>query len=148
METETIRRLFKRIFYKRPNIKVGDIVSHRGREARVIMIDRDYVLSSTNILFQLNVYIYDLKLVKSINIPDVYNGDKVIIHDIPKDERQNYPGIWWDDCKGIFDSSRLFTVLLTYEHKHYGRVVTIEYEGRIYNLLAYHIEVVRDYDIF
>lgn len=148
MRTKTIRRLFKRIFCTRPNIKVGDIVSHRGREARVLMIYGDDVLLSTNISFQTDVYIYDLKLVKSVNIPDVYTGDTVIIHDISKEEQQNYPGIWWDDCESILNPGQLFTVLLTYEHKHYGRVVAIEYKGRIYNLLAYHVEVVHDYDIF
>lgn len=74
MRTKTIRRLLKRIFCKRPNIKVGDIVSHRGREARVLMIYSDDVLLSTNISFQTDVYIYELKLVKSVNIPDVYKN--------------------------------------------------------------------------
>ena len=125
------------------DIKVGDIVEYCGRNYRVL-----HCLNEGGKRFHLfsyygNVWVYesDVKLVESIEVPDLKIGDTVVVNDIPSCEKIASNGVWvYRMNKRI---GKTFKVDKCMNHKEYGPLVSLD--GLWFR--TYHLEKVKDYDI-
>ena len=92
------------------NIKVGDIVSYNGINARVMRIgsidddgDPNITLAASKPIR--DAYMDELELVESVKLPELKPGELVIVHDIPTYEKEKY-GCYW-----VFGSSGMDAVI-------------------------------------
>lgn len=81
------------------NIKVGDIVSYGGTQARVMRIgsigndgDPNITLAASKPIR--DAYMDELELVESVKLPELKPGELVIVHDIPTYEKERYGCSW------------------------------------------------------
>ena len=127
-------------------IKTGDIVEYRGKIVRVLKCS----LSVSNPEFKLSHFdwidsnsVNDLKLVESIPDTTLKNGDEVIIHDIPDEEKDAYGVLWLDDMEKMMISGKAQTIDYVRYTDNYGWL------GNIcgYTFHLYHIEAVNNFDI-
>lgn len=127
-------------------IKTGDIVKYRGKIVRVLKCG----MSISNPSFKLSHFGWiggesarNIELVESIPDTTLKNGDEVIIHDIPGEEKYAYGVLWLDDMEDMMISGEVRIVdYIKYSDK-YGWI------GRIggYNFQLYHIEPANNFDI-
>lgn len=127
-------------------IKTGDIVEYRGKIVRVLKCS----LSVFNPEFKLSHFdwidsnsVNDLKLVESIPDTILKNGDEVIIHDIPDEEKDAYGVLWLDDMEKMMISGKVQTIDYVRYTDNYGWL------GNIcgYTFHLYHIEPANNFDI-
>lgn len=127
-------------------IKTGDIVEYRGKIVRVLKCS----LSVSNPEFKLSHFdwidsnsVNDLKLVESIPDTTLKNGDEVIIHDIPDEEKDAYGVLWLDDMEKMMISGKAQIIDYVRYTDNYGWL------GNIcgYTFHLYHIEAVTNFDI-
>ena len=106
-------------------IKPGDIVECRGKRVRVMSVDPGWLTINSS---------DNLKLIESSLDTTLKAGDKVIIHDIPDEEKYDY-GVTWVRTMNKFAKSC---------ESH-----TITSVGQIngYNFQLYHIEPAHNFDI-
>lgn len=108
------------------DIKVGDIVEYGGRKYRML-----HCLNEGGKRFHLfsyygNVWVYesDVKLVESIEVPDLKIGDTVVVNDIPSCEKIASNGVWvYRMNKRI---GKTFEVDKCMNHKEYGPLVSLD----------------------
>lgn len=127
-------------------IKTGDIVEYRGKIVRVLKCS----LSVSNPEFKLSHFdwidsnsVNDLKLVESIPDATLMNGDEVIIHDIPDEEKDAYGVLWLDDMEKMMISGKVQTIDYVRYTDNYGWL------GDIcgYTFHLYHIESANNFDM-
>ena len=120
-------------------LKVGDVVRYRGQNVRVVKMDNESI--------QLPEFGWrrptdpGLELVESVKLPQLNDGDFVIVHDIPKSEKNSYGTDWMD----IMD-------------QYVGQIVQVhnpkksQYSGDVafinsWLFQTYHLEPVSNYDM-
>lgn len=117
-------------------IKVGDLVSYQDMTVRVMNI-----VDGTIRLSRFGTVDFDMsqiKLVKSVIIPEFKNDDRVIVRDIPDEEKSEY-GCFWDSYMDNYVGK---VVKVCTRAKRKDRV---QIDGWYFN--TYHLEPVHDYDI-
>lgn len=127
-------------------IKTGDRVKYRGKIVRVLKCG----MSISNPSFKLSHFgwvdgnsVNRIKLVESIPDTTLKNGDKVIIHDIPNEEKDAYGVLWMEEMENIMTSGNVRKVDDIRYSDDYGWI------GRIggYTFHLYHVEAVNNFDI-
>lgn len=125
-------------------IKPGDIVRYCGEIVRVLQCNiyaSEFRLSHFGWIGSESAR--NLELVESIPDTTLKNGDEVIIHDIPGEEKYAYGVLWLDDMENMMISGKVHTIdYIKYSDK-YGWI------GRIggYNFQLYHIESANNFDM-
>lgn len=117
-------------------IKIGDLVSYQGYTVRVMNIS-----SGTIRLSRFGTVDFDktkIQLVESVNIPKFKKNDRVIVRDIPDEEKSEY-GCFWD---GEMDEYIDKIVNINTRTKRSDRV---KIHGWYFQ--TYHLEPVSDYDM-
>lgn len=131
-----------------PRIKVGDVVRYNGLESRVMeicTIDDRVVLSELHPWER--VPLHKLKLVKSIKSPNFKPGDMVTINDITYGEMDTYIFDWVTIMDKIIESGESVEVIRSESMPGDGQIVVVNWDGLWVPFMAYHIELVVDYDI-
>lgn len=85
----------------------------------------------------------NLELVESIPDTILNDGDKVIIHNIPDEEKDAYGVLWMDDMENMMTSDKALTISNIRYSDDYGWLGNIR--GWTFHL--YHIEAVNNFDI-
>ena len=131
-----------------PRIKVGDIVRYDGLESRVMEI---CTLDDRVVLSELQpwerVPLRKLKLVKSIKSPNFKPGDMVTINNITYGEMDTYIFNWVTIMDKIIESGESVEVIRSESRPGDGQIVVVNWDGLWVPFMAYHIELVVDYDI-
>lgn len=75
-------------------VKIGDIVSYEGNNYRVTKrFSQTVYISGEN--GNRGVPVFDVTLIKSATLPNIEVGDDVIVHNIPRYERdEEMDGVW------------------------------------------------------
>ena len=124
------------------DIKVGDIVEQHGRQYRVLRCiqrskKRLHLFGDFDSVW---VYESDVNLVKSIKLPNLQIGDRVIVHDVASCEKVSN-GIWVSTMDNRI--GKTFEVKKCMNNREYGPIVLID--GLWFR--TYHLEKVSDFDI-
>ena len=121
------------------DIKVGDIVKCQEKTVRIMQSDGDSIQLAGCGWFEKNDP--GIKLVESVKLPQLRDGDCVIVHDIPKIEKDYYGTSWTESMDDYVGK----TVHIHNPHTSYwyGDVVTIG----SWTFQTYHLEKIDDYDI-
>ena len=117
-------------------IKVGDLVSYKGYTVRVMNILNDTIRLSR--FGTVDSDMSQIKLVKSVIIPEFKNNDRVIVRDIPDEEKSEY-GCFWDSDMNKY-VGKIVKVCTRTKRKD-----RVQIDGWYFN--TYHLEPVHDYDI-
>ena len=127
-------------------IKTGDRVKFRGKIVRVLKCG----MSMSNPSFKLSHFgwvdgnsVSNIKLVESIPDITLKNGDEVIIHDIPDEEKDAYGVLWLDDMENMMRSGKIYPIDYVRYTDDYGWIGNID--GCTFHL--YHIESADNFDI-
>ena len=112
------------------SVKMGDMVIYNGRTVR-LMTHRDSATRLTHFGI-VDCNLDDLILAKSTILPNLKEGDLVIVDDIPQEEKDNYITRW--------DRYKVDMIMKTDYH---GLVVKIDNEW----FSAYHVLPVTGYDM-
>lgn len=127
-------------------IKTGDRVKYRGKIVRVLKCG----MRMPNPSFKLSHFgwvdgnsVNNIKLVESIPDITLKNGDEVIIHDIPDEEKDAYGVLWLDDMESMMMSGKVRTIDYVRYTDDYGWIGNID--GRTFHL--YHIESANNFDM-
>lgn len=131
-----------------PRIKVGDVVCYNGLESRVMEIctvDDRVVLSELHPWER--IPLRKLKLVESIKSLNFKPGDMVTINDITNGEMNAYIFNWVTIMDEIIDSGEAVEIIRTESRPGDGQIVVVNWDGLWVPFMAYHIELVVDYDI-
>lgn len=130
------------------HIKVGDIVRYKGIELRVMRIN---TADDSAILSEWHswecVPLRKLKLVKSIKSSDFKPGDMVKVNDVTYGEMDTYDFDWAFVMDRIIESGKEVEVIRVESRPGDGQIVVINWQGLLVPFMAYHIELVIDYDI-
>lgn len=117
-------------------IKVGDLVSYQDMTVRVMNILKDTIRLSR--FGTVDFDTSQIKLVKSVMIPKFKDNDRVIVRDIPDEEKSEY-GCFWDVDMDKYVGK---VVKVCTRAKREDRV---QIDGWYFN--TYHLEPIHDYDI-
>lgn len=127
-------------------IKPGDRVRFCDEIVRVM----EYRTIMSNPAFRLSRFGWingdlakNIELVESIPDTALKDGDKVIIHNIPNDEKDAYGVIWLNKMENLMMSDKVHTVEKIKYHGDYGWIGRIG--GCTFQL--YHIEPAHSFDI-
>lgn len=127
-------------------IKTGDRVKYRGKIVRVLKCG----MSMSNPSFKLSHFgwvdgnsVNRIKLVESIPDITLKNGDEVIIHDIPDEEKDAYGVLWMEEMENMMRSGKARPIYHIRYTEDYGWLGNI---GE-YTFHLYHIESVDNFDI-
>ena len=127
-------------------IKTGDRVKFRGKIVRVLKCG----MRMPNPSFKLSHFgwvdgnsVNNIKLVESIPDITLKNGDEVIIHDIPDEEKDAYGVLWLDDMENMMRSGKIYPIDCIRYTDDYGWLGNIR--GWVFHL--YHIEPANNFDI-
>ena len=88
-----------------------------------------------------------LKLVKSIKSPNFKTGDMVKINDVTYGEMDTYDFDWAFVMDRIIESGKEVEVIRVESRPGDGQIVIVNWDGLWVPFMAYHIELVIDYDI-
>lgn len=132
-------------------IKVGDIVLYDGVRARVMRIESNDDSERLEVLLAVprsdkTIYLDELELVKPVSLPEFEQGDSVIVHDIPKHEKDNYGCYWAFVMNAIVEackSGQKQTIDRVRNHPEEGSSVLIK--GCWFQV--YHLTKADDYDM-
>ena len=112
-------------------IKVGDMVTCQDKTGRVLKVGGSYLTLSG--LGKVNTKEKPVGLLKSVSLPRIKKGYRVIIRDIPEDEKQNYGTIWLDEMNNYVGKS--FKIRQVRYHEALGALAHIgEFWFQIYHL--------------
>lgn len=127
-------------------IKPGDRVRFCDEIIRVM----EYRTIMSNPAFRLSRFGWingdlakNIELVESISDTALKDGDKVIIHNIPDEEKDAYGVIWLNKMENLMMSDKVHTVEKIKYHGDYGWIGRIG--GCTFQL--YHIEPAHSFDI-
>lgn len=135
-------------------IKVGDIVSYNGTQARVMRIESvddsgqlSAILAATN--YSMVAPFDELELVESVTLPEFTLGELVIVHDIPFYEKRKY------GCSWVFGSPGMDAIVEACEsgqsqsieniRNHPEEGVVVQIKGLWFQI--YHLSSITTYDI-
>lgn len=127
-------------------IKPGDIVEYQGKRVRVMSVDP----TLPYLKFQFSHFgwltinsLDDLKVIESTPDTTLEAGDKVVINDIPNEEKYTYGTTWAEEMDSLANSHDAFTITSVYYNDYHGWI------GRIGRFLfqLYHIEQANDFDM-
>lgn len=130
------------------DIKVGDIVTIRGKAQRVTSIGRYGIVLSSFGLFSRDRFENYMNMFKGvidiehITLPQLNVGDWVVVNSIPSDERRNYCLVWWPENNKYI--GKIWPVTNIRDTELCGQIVTLG-GGREFH--TYHLEKIDDYDI-
>ena len=127
-------------------IKPGDIVEYQGKRVRVMSVDPTlpYLKCQFSHFGHLTVNsLDDLKLIESCPDTILKAGDKVIINNIPDEEKYTYGPSWSKEMDSLTNSREVLTITSVYYNDYYG------WAGRIGRFIfqLYHIEPTNNFDI-
>lgn len=127
-------------------IRPGDIVEYQGKRVRVMSVDPTlpYLKCQFSHFGWCTVDSSDdLKLIESCPDITLKAGDKVIINDIPEEEKYDY-GVTWVNYMSEFAKSYETYIITSVVHSDY-----IGWVGQIngYNFQLYHIERANNFDM-
>ena len=130
-------------------IKVGDIVLHDDIRARVMRIDDEQLtvqLAAPKFDRDSDIDMDKLELAQSVKLPEFKPGDLVIVHDIPKHEKDNYGCYWAFRMNAIVEackSGQKQTIDRVRNHPEEGSSVLI----KGFWFQVYHLTKADDYDM-
>lgn len=111
--------------------KVGDMVIYKNQTVRVLKAGGIHLTLSG--FGKVNIKKEQVKLLESVQLPHIKKGYRVIIRDIPEDEKQNYGTIWLDEMNNYVGKS--FKVRQVRNHDALGTLAHIgEFWFQIYHL--------------
>lgn len=87
------------------DIKVGDIVDYKGNVVRLMASYSSHRMCLTDFGLVADG-LSNLKLLRSVSIPDIHPGDYVIVHDISQDDKRKYPFHWGPKREGCVTSGK------------------------------------------
>ena len=125
------------------DIKVGDIVEHRGRQYRVLRCSRGFK-KKLHLFSDFGsewVYEFCVNLIESIELPTLKVGDTVIINDVPSYEKTPSNGVWVGRMNSRI--GKIFDVDKVINHDEYGSLVSLD--GLWFR--TYHLEKVNNFDM-
>ena len=127
-------------------IKPGDIVEYKGKCVRIMAVypTLPYLKYQFSHFGWLTVNsLDDIKLIESSPDTILKVGDKVIVHDIPNNEKYDYGPTWAKEMDSLANSRDVFTITSVYYNDYHGWV------GRIGRFIfqLYHVEPVSNFDI-
>ena len=123
------------------SVKMGDMVIYNGRIVR-LMTYRDSATRLTHFGI-VDCNLDDLILAKSTILPNLKEGDLVIVDDIPQEEKDNYITRWDRYKENIVTSKEYYKVDMIMKTDYHGLVVKIDNEW----FSAYHVLPVTGYDM-
>ena len=122
-------------------IKISDIVSYGGHHYRVMKCSPRTVYICGNGGNHI-VPVSEVNLIKSTTLPDINIDDNVIVHDIPRHERdEEMDGVWVSEMDEFIGGE--YKVQKVWHHDEYGPLVKLN--G--YWFQVYHLEPICDYDM-
>ena len=111
--------------------KVGDMVIYQNQTVRVLKIGGIYLTLSE--FGKVNIKKEQVKLLESVQLPYIKKGYRVIVRDIPENEKQHYGAIWIDEMNNYVGKS--FKVRQVRYHDALGALAHIgEFWFQIYHL--------------
>lgn len=113
--------------------KVGDMVIYKNQTVRVLKIGGIYLTLSG--FGKVNAKKEQVKLIESVQPLRIKKGHRVIVRDIPENEKQHYGAIWLDEMNNYVDKT--FKVRQVRHHPALGTMVRI---GEWW-FQAYHLEL-------
>ena len=127
-------------------IRLGDIVEYQGKRVRVMSVDPTlpYLKCQFSHFGWLIVNsLDDIKLIESSPDTILKAGDKVIIHNIPDEEKYTYGTTWANEMNSLANSRDVFTITSVYYNDYHGWV------GRIGRFIfqLYHVKPTNPFDI-
>lgn len=129
------------------DVKVGDIVHHNGRVARVIektnitMANPYPLIRIVGPTIDSRLHTTNVQLMTSIKLPQLKVGDKVHINDVPAYERPQSDGVWLSDM--IDSIGKEYIVQDLWDHPQFGLVAKLN--GWWFR--TYHLSEVSQYDM-
>lgn len=123
------------------SVKMGDMVIYNGRTVR-LMTHRDSATRLTHFGI-VDCNLDDLILAKSTILPNLKEGDLVVVDDIPQEEKDNYITRWDRYKENIVTSKEYYKIDMVMKTDYHGLVAKIDNEW----FAAYHIVPVMDYDM-
>lgn len=135
-------------------IKVGDIVSYNGINARVMRIRSIDDDGNPNITLAASkpirgAYMDELELVESVKLPELEPGELVTVHDIPTYEKERYGCSWVFGSPGMdaiveaCESGQNQSIEEVRDHPEEGLIVRID--GLWFQM--YHLTSTSNYDM-
>ena len=111
--------------------KVGDMVIYKNQTVRVLKVGGSYrTLSGFG---KGNTKKEQVKLLESVQLPHMQKRYRVMVHDIPENEKQHYGAIWIDEMNNYVGKS--FKVRQVRYHESLGALAHIgEFWFQIYHL--------------
>lgn len=128
-------------------IKVGDIVYHDGRIARVMektnitMENPHPIIRIVGPTIDSRLHPTNVQLVESIKLPQLKVGDRVHVNDIPKYERTQNDGIWLADMDEFIGKD--YVVKELWDHPQLGHLAKLD----DWWFRTYHLSEISKYDI-
>lgn len=123
------------------DIKVGDIVEYKGEIMRLMSI-YPYKLRMSHIGMIFGD-ISELRLIESVELPNIDIGDLVIVHDIPSEEKSKYTFSWGPNRESYVKFGQPYQVLNVAIDENYGTCINLN--GMWF--VPYHLEKVNHYDM-
>ena len=112
---------------------VGDMVIYKNQTVRVLKDDGiNLTLSGFG---KVNIKKEQVKLLESVQLPRMKKGYRVIVRDIPENEKQHYGAIWIDEMNNYVGKS--FKVR---QVRHHGALGTLVKIGEFW-FQTYHLEL-------
>lgn len=120
-------------------LKVGDMVKYQDKIVRVLQLDyKEIKLAGFG---RLEKDTPNIELVESVTLPQLCDGDSVIVHDIPKIEKAYYGPNWMEEMDDYVN--KVMRVSNPRKSSYSGDIVFI---GG-WTFQTYHLEKIKDYDI-
>ena len=123
------------------DIKVGDIVEYKGEIVRLMAV------FPSRLVLTLFGLVADrpssLRLVESVLLPELHDGDFVTVCDISQDDKRKYPFHWGPKREACVNSKQHYKVVNCHHDDEYGEIACVN--GLWFH--TYHLEPVNHYDI-
>lgn len=123
------------------HIKMSDMVIYDGRIVR-LMTHRDSATRLTH-FGVVNCNLDDLIIVKSTTLPNLKEGDLVIVDNIPQEEKDDYIIKWNHYKEDMVKSKEYYKIDMVMKTDYHGLVVKINNEW----FAAYHVVPIVTYDM-
>ena len=129
------------------DIKVGDIVNISGRKQRITHMSQHYLTLSYMGTLGLDAFEHYANspqcVIEPITLPQLNIGDLVFVRDITNDEKSRYCLTWWTRKNKYI--GRIWPVTYIRHAEFDGQIVTLG-DGEEFHV--YHLEKIKDYDMF
>ncbi len=140
--------LCQKLLNRCSGIRVGDTVDFGGIKCRVMAIDKNNMTTVlSKLLYWEKVPTRYLKLIKSVQLPNLEPGDMVLIKPITDGEIGTYALPWSNPMHEIVKEGKPVEVLRIENNFCNHPMVVVDWKGGYVCFMTYHVEKVDDYDL-